>query len=289
MAIGATARLRDLLEAPGIVVAPGVHDAITMKLVAVAGFEAAYASGSGISTSLTGLPDMGLITLTELARATHYICRAARLPLIVDADTGHGDVLNVMRSVQDLEQAGAAAIQIEDQEFPKRCGHLDGKVLVPVGAMVGKIRAAAEARTDPDFRIIARTDARGVEGMSAATDRARHYVDAGADVIFPEALQTEEEFRAMAQAIDAPLLANMTEFGKTPHFSVDQFEQWGYKVVIFPVSALRIANRAVLDFLLALRQSGTQESYVPRMLTRQELYDIIDYDGFAALQEKFAP
>jgi methylisocitrate lyase len=284
-----TSRFRELLQQPGIIVAPGVHDALTAKLAASVGFEAGYISGSGVSTALLGLPDVGLVTLPEITQMTRYITESVAMPMIVDADTGHGGVLNVMRCVRELERAGAAAVQIEDQEFPKRCGHLDGKTIVPPGDMLGKIRAAIDARIDADFQIIARTDAKGVEGLGGAIERAKLYVEAGADIIFPEALQTEDEFRTMADAIDAPLLANMTEFGKTPYYSAEQFGEWGYKIVIFPVSALRIASRSVLDFFAALRGSGTQQNFVPRMLTRKELYEIIDYEAFEARQQQFAP
>ncbi len=281
--------LQALLKRPGILSVPGVHDAITAKLARKAGFEAGYVSGSGAVTSILAQPDVGLITLPEMATHVRHISEATPVPLIVDADTGHGSVLNVMRCVRELESAGAAAIHIEDQEFPKRCGHLDGKTIVPLDEMVGKIRAAVGAKTDKSFQIIARTDARAVEGMEAAVNRAKAYVKAGADIIFPEALKNEEEFRSFAKALSAPLLANMTEFGKTPYYTAKQFESWGYKIVIFPVSALRIANRAVLDFFIALRQQGTQRDFEPKMLTRKELYEIIDYAEYEKRQDTYAP
>jgi len=281
--------LKSLLDRPGIIVAPGVHDAITAKLAAKAGFEAGYVSGSGAVTSILAQPDVGLITLPEMAAHVRHISEATPVPLIVDADTGHGSVLNVMRCVREFELAGASAMHIEDQEFPKRCGHLDGKTLVPVDEMAGKIRAAVAARTNKHFQIIARTDARAVEGLEAAIARANQYVKAGAGIIFPEALKDEGEFRAFAKAVPVPLLANMTEFGKTPYYTASQFESWGYKIVIFPVSALRIANKAVLDFFTALRQRGTQRDFEPKMLTRKELYEIIDYEGYEAKQAAYAP
>jgi len=285
-----SARLAELLNRDGIIVAPGVHDAITSKLAAEAGFEACYISGSGISTALTGFPDVGMVTSTEMAKAVQYINDAVPgMPLMVDGDTGHGSALNAMRYVHELERAGAAAVHIEDQEFPKRCGHLDGKTLVPVDEMVGKVRAAVEARSDPNFQIIARCDAKAVEGLDAAIERMKRYADAGADIIFPEALQSEEEFRAVAKVIERPLFANMTEFGKTPYITTRQFEEWGFKIVIFPVTALRIANHAVLEFFKWLRESGTQEPHLDRMLTRQHLYEIIDYPKYQAYQDSFAP
>lgn len=284
------ARLAEQLGSDGIIVAPGVHDAITAKLAAQAGFEACYVSGSGISTALTGYPDVGMVSSTEMARAVQYINDAVPgMPLLVDGDTGHGSALNAMRYVHELERSGAAAVHIEDQEFPKRCGHLDGKTLVPVEEMVGKVRAAVEARSDPNFRIIARCDAKAVEGLEAAIERMQRYVDAGADIIFPEALQSEEEFRAVSEVIDIPLFANMTDFGKTPYISAQQFEDWGFKIVIFPVSALRIANQAVLEFFKALRETGTQEAHLSSMLTRQHLYEIIDYAKYQNYQDTFAP
>ena len=283
------ARLTELLERDGIITAPGTHDAITAKLAVEAGFEAFYVSGSGISTALTGLPDVGMVTLTEMAKAVRYINDAAPgIPLIVDGDTGHGSALNAMRYVHELERSGAAAVHIEDQEFPKRCGHLDGKTLVPADEMIGKVRAAIEARSDPNFRIIARCDAKAVEGLGPAIERMKRYVDAGADIIFPEALQSEEEFLTVAEAIDIPLLANMTDFGKTPYISAGQFKAWGFKIVIFPVSALRIANHAVLEFFKALRESGTQKEHLDQMLTRQHLYEIIDYAKYQGYQDEFA-
>ena len=281
--------LTTLLSRPGILTVPGVHDAIVAKLAERVGFEAGYISGSGASTVLLAQPDVGLITLPEMAQHTKRISDAVHFPLIVDADTGHGSVLNTMRCVQELEAAGAAAIHLEDQEFPKRCGHLDGKTIASVDEMVGKIRAAVAARSDEDFLIIARTDARAIEGIEGAVRRAKAYLEAGASIIFPEALKTEEEFRAFAKAVDAPLLANMTEFGKTPYYTAKQFEEWGYKIVIFPVSALRVANKAVLEFFRELKREGTQRTYEPAMMTRKELYEVIEYERYEQRQTLYSP
>lgn len=282
--------LRELLRQPEILMVPGAHDAITARLAAKAGFRALYVSGSGASTALSAIPDIGLITLTEVAALTHRISQAVSLPIIIDADTGHGGTaLGVMRSVRELESAGASAIQIEDQDDPKRCGHLDGKRLVPVEEMVGKIKAAIAARKSPDFLVIGRTDARTVGGLSQAIERARLWRAAGADIIFPEALQNAEEFRTVARAIDAPLMANMTEFGKTPYYTAQEFQDWGYRIVLYPVSALRIANRAMLDFFTELRQTGTQRDSVPKMLTRKELYEIIEYARYEDEEHQFSP
>ena len=282
-----TVTLRDLLQRPQVLMVPGAHDAITARLVAKAGFEAVYVSGSGTSTAVAALPDIGLVTLTEMARLTQYVSQAVSLPIIVDADTGHGSVLGAMHTVRELENAGAAAIHIEDQADPKRCGHLEGKRLVSTEEMVGKIQAAVAARKDPNFMIIARTDARAVEGLEQAIERAKRYVEAGADIIFPEALKTEEEFRAVAKVFDVPLLANMTEFGKTPYHSAADFYGWGYNIVLFPVSALRIANKAVLDFFNVLREAGTQRDMVSRMMTRQELYEVLEYPRYEELEREF--
>ena len=269
------ATLRDLLKSRDIVVAPGVFNPAVALLVERMGFEAAYLSGAALTGSLA-MPDLGIITLTELAQATKYITRVARIPLIVDADTGFGEAINVMRTVRELEEAGAAAIQIEDQVLPKKCGHLSGKSLIPAEEMAKKIIAAVEARRRETV-IIARTDARGVEGFDAAVERAKIYLEAGADVIFPEALTSLEEFREFARRVNAPLLANMTEFGKTPYITVDEFREAGYKIVIFPVTTFRIAMGAIREALKTLKMEGTQKRLLDRMMTRQEFYDLIGY------------
>jgi len=269
------AALRDLMRRRDIIVAPGVFNPAVALLVERMGFEAAYLSGAALTGSLA-MPDLGIITLSELAAATSYITRVVRIPIIVDADTGFGEAINVMRTVRELEASGAAAIQIEDQVLPKKCGHLSGKMLVPAEEMVKKIIAAVEARRRETL-IIARTDARGVEGFDAAVERAQMYVEAGADVIFPEALTSLEEFREFARRVRAPLLANMTEFGKTPYLTVDQFRDAGYKIVIFPVTTFRVAMGAVREALDILRREGTQKPLLDRMMTRQEFYELIGY------------
>ena len=281
--------LRALLQRPGGIVVPGAYDPLCARLALSAGFEALYVSGSATSATRAALPDIGLITQTEVASLVHAIHEAVPLPLIVDADTGFGGVLNAMRTVRELEMAGAAAIHIEDQVAQKRCGHLDGKRLVDSDEMEGKIRAAVASRRDPNFVVIARTDAREVEGMERALQRARRYVAAGADVVFPEALHDEQEFRTFAKALDVPLLANMTEFGKTPYYRADQFFDWGYKIVLFPASALRVSLQAVYAFLTDLRKTGTQEPWAGRMMTRKELYQHIDYTRYEELERAFWP
>jgi len=260
---------------------PGVPNAAVARQVERAGFEAVYISGAGMANSTAGVPDIGLLTLTEVARLAGYIANAVNIPAIVDADTGFGGAENVARTIRELESAGLAGCHIEDQEFPKRCGHLAGKSIVDVDEMVGKIKAAVAARSDPDFMIIARTDARGVEDFRHAVDRAQQYLAAGADAIFPEALQSADEFRDFAKEIDLPLLANMTEFGKSPLLSFKELSDFGYRMVIFPQSAFRVAMKASDEFLRALKKSGTQKDWIDDMQTRQELYKLLDYDPAA--------
>ena len=279
-------RLTALWRRPGILRVPGAHNPLAALLAKKAGFEALYLSGGGLTASLA-LPDLGVLGLDELCFMTRGITRAAGLPLIVDADTGYGGVLNVMRAVRELEEAGAAAIQIEDQALPKKCGHLNDKQLVEPDEMAAKIGAAARARTH--LRIIARTDAVASEGVEAAIRRARLYLDAGADAIFPEALTEEEAFRAFARALDAPLLANMTEFGRTPYCTADAFEAFGFKMVIWPVSALRVAAKAMGELYDGLMADGAATGFLDRMQTRQELYDLIGYHEFEALDRSIAP
>ena len=273
-------RLRALLRRGATLQAPGAHDALAALLAKRAGFEALYLSGAALSAA-RGLPDLGLLTMDELVAAARGIVRAADLPLIVDGDTGYGETLNVVRLVRELEEAGAAAVQIEDQEMPKRCGHLDDKHLVSLDEATSRLRAALHARRE--LLIVARTDARGVTGLDDALARAKAYEALGVDVVFPEGLQSEEEFAAFRRALHVPLLANMTEFGKTPYLTTAQFQALGYEVVIYPVSSLRLAARAVAEGYAALREAGTLEGVLPRMLTRQELYDTIRYREHEAM------
>jgi methylisocitrate lyase len=269
--------LRELI-AHGCVVMPGVPNALVARQVERAGFEAVYISGAGMANATAGLPDIGLLGMTEVVRLASYIAQAVTIPAIVDADTGFGGAENVARTIRELEAAGLAGCHIEDQEFPKRCGHLAGKSIVDVTEMVGKIKAAVQARHDPEFMIIARTDARAVEGFDQAVERAGEYVAAGADAIFPEALQSREEFRDFANEIEVPLLANMTEFGKSPLLSFHELAELGYRLVIFPQSALRVATKAIEEFLRALKKTGKQEDWIDQMQTRAELYQLLDYD-----------
>jgi len=259
---------------------PGAFNALSALTAFKAGAKAVYLSGGAVTNCHLGAPDMGLLTLDEMAQSAARACQAAPVPMICDADTGFGETWNVIRTVIEMERAGLAGIHLEDQVMPKRCGHLDGKALVSPDAMEEKIRAAAAAKRDPSFLIIARTDARSVEGMGSAIQRARRFVKAGADVIFPEGLGSCEEFAEFRKAVPGPLLANMTEFGRTPLLTVKEFEELGYQLVIFPVSAMRVMLKAVQDFYTSLLQSGTQADWLDRMRTRAELYDLIDYQDY---------
>lgn len=263
---------------------PGAFSPLVAMLIEELEFEGVYISGAALSADM-GLPDIGLTTLTEVALRSAAIARSTKLPAIVDIDTGFGEPANVARAVAAMEDAGLVGCHLEDQVFPKRCGHLDGKQLVTVEDMARKIKAAVDAKTDPNFLVIARTDARAVEGLEAAIARAQRYVAAGAEMIFPEALIAEEEFAAMRAAVDVPLLANMTEFGKSTLLTTQQLANLGYNLVIYPVTALRLAMRAVEDGFRTLSAKGTQASLVPQMQTRQRLYELLGYREYAAIDE----
>ncbi len=287
MASEAPGRLLRDAVAEATIQVPGAFNALVAKLIEQAGYDAVYLSGAAFSAGVMGLPDVGLFTLTELVEQTQHLTRSVKLPVIVDADTGFGEAINVERTVRELEAAGAAAIQLEDQRLPKRCGHLSGKSLVEPGEMVAKIRAAVSGRQDPSLVIIARTDARGVTTLDDAVERAKAYLAAGADWIFPEALRGPEEFERFAREIESPLVANMTEFGKSPLLSLDELANLGYAVVLYPVTALRVAMRAVEAALAVLADEGTQESLLDLMQTRQELYDLLGYAGYEERDQKF--
>ncbi len=273
---------------------PGAFNALCARAIERAGFPGVYVSGAGLSNAVYGLPDVGLVTLTEAAEHARAICGAVGVPVLADADTGYGEGYNVARAVGLLEQAGLAGIHLEDQVLPKKCGHLEGKKLISAETMEEKLRAAQAARRDASFMIFARTDARGVEGFDEAVERARRYADAGVDGLFPEALADAGEFERFAAAMRGrgkgsrvgeapPLLANMTEFGKSPLLSADALAQMGYRVVIYPQTALRVAFGAIGRMLADLREAGTQSGWLDRMQTRQELYDLLDYDGLSAI------
>jgi methylisocitrate lyase len=272
--------LAALWARPQILRMPGAHHPLAGIIAKRAGFEALYVSGGALS-SMLGLPDLGIITLEELCFFTRALHRATGLPILVDADTGYGEVLNVMRTVRELEEAGAAAMQIEDQILPKKCGHLNDKRLTSPEEMAAKITAARRARRH--LRIMARTDAVASEGMDAAIARAKLYLQAGADAIFPEALTSEEMFRHFAREVRAPLLANMTEFGRTPQFTADQFESFGFKTVIWPATSLRATAHTLEQLYGAIAQTGSAASFLPRMQTRAALYDTIRYFDYEAL------
>jgi methylisocitrate lyase len=274
---GKAARLRELI-AQGCVMLPGVPNAAMARQVEHTGFDAVYISGAGMANATAGVPDIGLLSMTEVVRLAGYVANAVAIPAIVDADTGFGGAENVARTVCELEKAGLAGCHIEDQEFPKRCGHLAGKSIVDVHEMIARIKAAAAARRDEDFVIIARTDARAVEDFDRAVERAGEYLAAGADAIFPEALQSAEEFRDFAKEIGLPLMANMTEFGKSPLLTFQQLADFGYRMIIFPQSAFRVSMKASEKFFAALKKTGTQSDWLEKMQTRQELYDLLDYD-----------
>ena len=282
-----SSRLRELI-ARGCVLMPGVPNAAMARQVEQVGFDAVYVSGAGMANATAGMPDIGLLTLTEVAQLAGYIAKAVKIPAIVDADTGFGGSENVARTIHELERAGIAGCHIEDQEFPKRCGHLAGKSIIDLEEMVERIKAAVAARHDPDFMIVARTDARAVEDFDRTVDRAQNYLAAGADAIFPEALQSAEEFRDFANEIDLPLLANMTEFGKSPLLSFEELSDFGYRMVIFPMSAFRVAMKASEEFLRALKKSGAQSDWLEKMQTREELYELLDYDPNAASWRGFS-
>jgi len=265
--------------AAGPVPVPGVFNPLVARLAERAGFRAVYLSGAALSASLA-LPDVGLVTLTEFVSAAKAITDATPLPLVCDADTGFGEALNVERTVRQFESAGVAGIHLEDQVMPKRCGHLSGKGLVPAADMEAKIRAAVASRRDAGFVVIARTDTRHVHGFADAVERGNRYRAAGADVIFPEALESADEFQRFARECPGPLLANMTEYGKSPNLDVATLGELGYRLILFPVSALRVALKAVEGLFAELARAGHQKSHIPQMLTRAELYEVLGYTGY---------
>jgi len=278
------AHLRKRLESGDLLQFPGAFNPLSAKLIERSGFDGVYVSGAVLSADL-GLPDIGLTTLSEVATRTRQIARVTELPALADADTGFGEPMNVARTVQELEDSGLAALHIEDQVNPKRCGHLDGKQVVDQATATQRIRASVDARRDPNLMIVARTDIRAVAGIEATIDRARRLVDAGADAIFPEALESLDEFAAVRSAVDVPLLANMTEFGKSELFTTDQLREVGVNVVIWPVSLLRIAMGAAERALETLKAEGSLTSELDRMQHRRDLYDLVDYESYNRFDE----
>ena len=271
--------LAQLLAEPRTLGVPGAHHALCGMLATEVGFRALYLSGAALSATL-GLPDLGIITQEELCRAVKSLYRATHLPIIVDGDTGYGETLNVMRLVKDLEEAGAAAVQLEDQMLPKKCGHLSNKNLIGAEEMAQKISAAVKARTH--LKIVARTDAAS-KSLEEALRRAKLYQQAGADIIFPEALTQSEDFQLFSKELEVPILANMTEFGKTPHRSLREYQDLGVKIVIWPASSLRVAMKSVEQFYLELAKKGDARDWLDRMQSRKELYELIGYKDFEKL------
>lgn len=282
-------RLREMLAGTEPVLAPGAYDGLTARLVEEAGFEAVYMTGFGATASLLGRPDIGLLTFSEMADNARRITQAVEVPVIADADNGYGNPINVIRTVREYETAGVSAIHIEDQISPKKCGHLEGKQVIDASEMVEKVRAAVEARSSEDFVIIARTDARAVEGIDGALERARRYREAGADVLFVEAPQSEEEVAAVAEAFpDVPLLFNWLEGGKTPATPLGQLKDLGFRLIIFPVSTLLAAARAVREVLARMRQDGDPTPIMDRLLPFEEFTDLIGLPKIRELEERFA-
>ncbi len=273
--------------AEGPIMIPGVFNALTAKMAERSGFRAVYLSGGALSAGWAGVPDVGLLTLTEFADQARTLAGSTSLPLLSDADTGFGEAVNVERTVRQFETAGAAGLHLEDQVLPKRCGHLSGKSLIEPGAMAAKVRAAVAARRDPGFVVVARTDARSVEGFDRAVERARLYLEAGADMVFPEALESADEFARFARLVGAPLLANLTEFGRGPLLTFDDLAAMGYRAVLYPLTAFRVAMKAAAEALDQLHALGTQRDLLGRMQTRAELYDLIGYDAWEARDRSY--
>lgn len=278
-------QFRKLISSKDILQIPGAHDAMAALVAKKAGFSALYLSGAAYTAS-RGLPDLGIVTSTEMADRARDLVRATNLPVLVDIDTGFGGVLNVARTAREMAEANVAAVQIEDQQLPKKCGHLNGKQLVSIEEMVQKIKIIKE--TAPTLFVVARTDARSVEGLEASLARASAYISAGADVIFPEALQSEEEFKLFIEKLTAPILANMTEFGKTPYYTVEEFAEMGIQMVIYPVTSLRVAAKAYENIFKVIKEHGTQKDSLSSMQTRKELYETISYYKFEDLDSKIA-
>ncbi|GAA0447781.1 methylisocitrate lyase [Lentibacillus halophilus] len=278
-------QFKTLIKQESILQIPGAHDAMAALVAKKTGFSSLYLSG-GAYTASQGLPDLGIVTSTEMAERAKELVRAANLPVLVDIDTGFGEVLNVARTAVEMVEAKVAAVQIEDQQLPKKCGHLNGKQLVTKEEMAQKIKAIKKAA--PSLVVVARTDAKAIEGIDAAAERAAFYAESGADAIFPEALKTEDEFRIFAEKLDIPLLANMTEFGKTPYFTAQQFEDMGFSMVIYPVTSLRVAAKAYERIFQLIMDEGTQKNGLSDMQTREELYEINSLAEFEALDDTIA-
>jgi len=272
------------IESGKLIQMPGAHEPIVARIVQEQGFDGVYISGGAISASMA-MPDIGLTTLTEVTQRGRHIARVTELPALIDLDTGFGEAMNTARTIQECEELGFAGCHIEDQLSPKRCGHLENKIIIDTHEMCQKINAAINAKRDPNFLLMVRTDSKASEGISAAIERCKAYVQAGAEAIFPEALCTFKEYESFRAAIDVPLLANMTEFGKTPLYSKNQLEELGYNIAIYPVSSLRIAMGAIEASYAALKEEGSLESQVSKMQTRKRLYEILEYEKYNQFDE----
>ena len=282
-----TTRLRELLAQPQILVAPGAHDALSAKIVAKAGFDAVYFTGYGQAASHLGGPDVGLMTMTEMVMRARNFAAAVDVPVIADGDTGFGNVINVMRTVQEYEAAGVAAIQLEDQVAPKKCGHMTGRQVVPLEEMVGKIKAAVSARQDPDFVIIARTDARTNLGIEEALRRGKAFAEAGADVLFIESPESLEEMKLITSSFNVPVLANMVEGGRTPLMTAQELQELGYGLVIFPTSSTYITAQAVTRVMQELKMSGTTQALLGEMIPFQQFNELVGLPDVRAIEDKF--
>jgi len=281
-------KLRELLQKPGILRAPGAFDAWSARLVEMAGFSVVYMTGYGASASVLGQPDIGLMTMSEMVRQAGNMASAVGIPFIADGDTGYGGVLNVMRTVREFEKAGVAGLQLEDQVFPKRCGHMEGKQLIPQEEMAAKVRAAVYARQSEDFIIVARTDARAVTNLKDAIARAVAYAEAGADVLFVEAPQTIAEMKEIARELKLPLIANMVEKGKTPFLPAEELEGIGYKIAIYPVSTLYAATRAMMRLLTQLKEKGSTEDCLEDLVSFEDFNNLVGVAEMRALERRFS-
>ena len=286
--MGPTAQLRDLLREPGIIMAPGAYDCLTARIVQNAGFPAVYMTGAGTSVATLGYPDLALATMGEMVGNAADIAATVDVPVIADADTGYGGILNIQRTIRQYQRAGVAAVHIEDQEFPKRCGHLDNKRVIGIPEMVGKIRAAVDARTDEDFVIIVRTDALAVTGWDDTMRRCEAFTRAGADVLFVEAIRSPEEAERVVAAVELPLLYNYVETGKSPLFSAGQLEELGFKVVIYPASALLTVSKVVAGLMEELKDKGTTAHLVDNMMTLHQCFELMGLSEMLAVDESYS-
>ena len=281
-----TSKLRELIEQPGIIVAPGAYDCLTAKIIQQSGFPAVYMTGAGTSVARYGFPDLALASMTEMISNAADITASVSVPVIADADTGYGGLLNVGRTVRKYEQSGVAAIHIEDQEFPKRCGHLDDKRVIPTEDMIPKIKEAVESRTDKDFLIIVRTDALAVTGWEDTMDRCHRYIDAGADVLFVEALRNSEDAQRAVESLPVPLLYNFVETGKSPLLSANDLESIGFKIVIFPASNLLLVTATIQKLMAELKEKGTTIGMMEQMVSLQECFELMGLSEMLAVDAK---